>query len=151
MANLDGCVWAETLVILTTYNHKQGFHSSLCSCLFSVRLYLPPRNKVSIEISGRLLRIFCLGNSIGTPFPFSDSSPTVLIPNKVLFLYRVNYVYFTIDLFHFYLKKNIFHWQLEGLIKMTLFLKQSFQCTVTSNYCRFVLMKANIIFSWRWM
>ena len=135
-----------------------SFKSSHWSC-HSLRLHLPPRNEVSVGISGRLLRIFCFGKPTGTLFLLSNLPHTILTPSKFLFLYIVKCTSQLISSTYIWWK-TLFHWPFKGLNKITLFLKQSFLCMYlwrprpvkrTRNYCRFVLVKGNIILIWLWI
>lgn len=121
MSNLDGCSWAERLVILNPFT----FQSSHWDASLSLRLHLPPKKKILVEISERLLRIFCFGKPIITLFLLSNSSHTVLTPNKFLSFYIVKCTSQSISLIYIWWKKQqLFHWQFKVLNKMTLFLKQ---------------------------
>lgn len=102
MSNLDGCSWAERLVILNPFT----FQSSHWDASLSLRLHLPPKKKILVEISERLLRIFCFGKPIITLFLLSNSSHTVLTPNKFLSFYTVKCTSQSISSIYIWWKNN---------------------------------------------
>lgn len=104
MSNLDGCSWAERLVILNPFT----FQSSHWDASLSLRLHLPPKKKILVEISERLLRIFCFGKPIITLFLLSNSSHTVLTPNKFLSFYIVKCTSQSISSIYIWWKNNNF-------------------------------------------